>query len=53
MKTFSSEELKTITSALQQSLDYLHQQITLTQQVADLLALLIPGDGHRLFTVGE
>ena len=53
MKTFSSEELETITSALQKSLDYLHQQKTLTEQVGGLLDLLIPGDGHRLFTLGE
>ena len=53
MKTFSSEELETITSALQKSLDYLHQQKTLTEQVSSLLDLLIPGDGHRLFTLGE
>ena len=53
MKTFSSEELETITSALQKSLDYLHQQKTLTGQVGGLLDLLIPGDWHRLFTLGE
>ena len=53
MKTFSSEELETITSALQKSLDYLHQQKTLTEQVSGLLDLLIPGDGHCLFTLGE
>ena len=53
MKTFSSEELAILTSALQKSLDYVHQQETLTEQVSDLLDLLIPGDGHRLFTLGE
>ena len=31
----------------------MHQQETLTEQVFDLLDLLIPGDGHRLFTLGE
>ena len=53
MKTFSSEELETITSVLQQSIDYVHQRETLTEQVSDLLDLLIPGDGHCLFTLGE
>ena len=53
MKTFSSEELETITSALQQSIDYVHQKETLAEQVGDLLDLLIPGDGHHLFTLGE
>ncbi len=53
MKTFSNEELETITSALQKSLDYLHQQKTLTEQVGGLLDLLIPGDGQRLFALGE
>ena len=53
MKTFSSEELETITSALQQSIDYVHQKETLTGQTSDLLGLLIPGDGHHLFTLGE
>ena len=53
MKTFSSEELATLTSALQQSLDYLHQQQILTDQVSGLLGLLIPGDGHCLFPLGE
>ena len=51
--SFSNEELATITNALQKALDYVRQQNKLTQQVSDLLALLIPGDGHRLFTVGE
>ena len=31
----------------------MHQQETLTEQVSDLLDLLVPGDGHRLFTLGE
>ena len=53
MKTFSSEELETITSALQKSIDYVYQMETLTEQVSGLLDLLIPGDGHRLFTLGE
>ena len=53
MKTFSSEELGTITSALQKSIDYVYQMETLTEQVSGLLDLLIPGDGHRLFTLGE
>ena len=53
MKTFSSEELETITSALQQSIDYVHQKETLTEQVSGLLDLLIPDDGHRLFTLGK
>ena len=53
MKTFSREEIETITSALQKWLDYLHQQKTLTEQVGGLLDLLIPGDGHRLFTLGN
>ena len=53
MKTFSSEELETITSALQQSIDYVHQKETLTGQTSDLLDLLIPGDGNHLFTLGE
>ena len=53
MKTFSNEELATLTSALQRSLDYVHQQQILTDQVSDLLGLLIPGDGHCLFPLGE
>ena len=52
MKNFSNEELATITSALQNALDYVHQKETLTGQVSDLLGPLIPGDGNRLFTVG-
>ena len=53
MKIFASEEFTILTSALQKALDYLHQKETLTEQVSDLLDLLIPGDGHRLLTVGE
>ena len=53
MKNFTNEELSTITNALQRALDYVHQQETLTEQVSDLLDLLVPGDGHRLFTLGE
>ena len=53
MKNFTNDELSTITSALQGALDYVHQRETLTEQVCDLLDLLIPGDGHRLFTLGE
>ena len=53
MKNFTNEEISTITSALQRALDYVHQQENLTEQVSDLLELLIPGDGHRLFTLGE
>ena len=52
MKTFSSEELATLTNALQRSLDYVHQQQILTDQVSDLLDLLIPGDDHCLFPLG-
>ena len=51
MKNFSNEELATITSALQNALDYVHQKETLTGQVSDLLGPLIPGDGNRLLTV--
>ena len=53
MKTFSSEELAILTSALQKSIDYVYQKETLTEQVSDLLDLLILDDGHRLFTLGE
>ena len=53
MKSFSNEELATIMRALQKALDYLHQEETLTEQVGDLLELLIPGDEHRLLTLGE
>ena len=53
MKTFSSEELAILTGALQKSLDYVYQKETLTDQVSDLLDMLIPGDGQRLFTLGE
>ena len=53
MKNFTNEEISTITNALQRALDYVHEQETLTEQVGDLLDLLIPGDGHRLFTLGE
>ena len=53
MRNFTGEEISTITSALQRALDYVRQQKNLTEQVSDLLDLLIPGDGHRLFTLGE
>ena len=53
MKSFSNEELATIMSALQKALDYVHEKETLTEQVADLLDLLIPGDGHRLSALGD
>ena len=46
MKNFSNEELATITSALQNALDYVRQKETLAGQVSDLLGLLIPGDGR-------
>ena len=52
MKSFSNEELATIMCALQKALDYLRQKEALTEQVADLLGLLIPGDGHRLSALG-
>ena len=53
MKSFSKEELATIMCALQKALDYVRQEEALTEQVADLLGLLIPGDRHRLFALGE
>ena len=53
MKNFTNEGISTITSALQNALDYVHQRETLIERVGDLLELLIPGDGHRLFTLGE
>ena len=53
MKTFSSEELAILTNALEKSLDYVHRTEALTEQVSDLPDLLMPGDGHRLFTLGE
>ena len=48
MKNFSNEELATITSALQNALDYVHQKETLTGQVSDLLGPLIPRGGERV-----
>ena len=53
MKSFSKEELATILCALQKALDYVRQKEGLTEQVGDLLDLLIPGDGHRLFALGD
>ena len=53
MKNFTDEEILTITSALQRALDHVHQRETIIEQVGDLLELLIPSDGHHLFTLGE
>ena len=53
MKNFTDEGISTITSDLQRALDYVHEQRTQIEQVGDLLDLLIPGDEHRLFTLGE
>ena len=53
MKSFSEEELTFIKNTVQIALDYVRQKETLTEQVGDLLDLLIPGDGHRLLTLGE
>ena len=53
MKSFSEEELAVVTTALEKARDYFQEKEALTEQVRDLLDLLITSDGNRLITLGE
>ena len=53
MKSFSEEELAVVTTALEKARDYFQEKQALTEQVRDLLNLLIPGEGYRLVALGE
>ena len=53
MKTFTEEELSVVISALEKARDYVHEKKALTEQVRDLLDLLIPDAGNGLATLGE
>ena len=53
MKNFTEEELAVVASALEKATEYFKDKQALTEQVRDLLELLIPGEGNRLVTLGE
>ena len=53
MKSFTEEELAVVASALEKATEYFQDKQALTEQVRDLLDLLIPGDGNRQVTLGE
>ena len=53
MKTLSEEELTIVTSALEKARAYFQEKEALTEQVRDLLDLLIPDDGNGLVALGK
>ena len=53
MKTFTQEELAIVMAALEKARDYVHEKKALTEQIRDLLDLLIQDEGNGLVILGE
>ena len=53
MKTLSEDELTIVTSALEKARAYFQEKEDLTEQVPDLLDLLIPDDENGLVALGK
>ena len=53
MNNFTEEDFDIVITALEKARDYVHEKKALTEQVRDLLDLLIPDEGNGLVALGE